>query len=488
MAASSVSSNTICSGETATFTPAGGASSYTLTSSTSTLTSSPYTVSPTATTVYTLTGTGSNGCVSTLSSQQYTASITVSTSPTIAIGTISSNTLCSGQSVTITPTGAAANNYTLTPGGLSGPSFTVSPTSTTVYTISGASSAGCVSTASSNLTTTITVYSTPTVGIASVSNNTICSGGASVLTPNGATSYTLLPTGTVGTSFTVSPTTTTIYTLNGNNASGCVNVAANNATVQISVDNFVLQTQVTNISCNGYADGSIGLNLLAGVTNYTYTWSNSATTPTITALGTGSYTVIVKSINNCLVTQTFTIIEPLGLSISTNSTSQASCIQNPTGFVNVNFAGGTAPYTAVWSNGYTGFNNNNIPAGTYTATVSDFNNCVKNFTFLVDTIGLNNAQCVDLFIPEIFTPNGNGKNDLFVISKIDAFPNNTLSIFNRWGSLVYQKKKYSNDWNGKANVSDAMGNNLLPAGTYFIVLDFGDNVSKPYNGYIELQY
>jgi gliding motility-associated-like protein len=202
----------------------------------------------------------------------------------------------------------------------------------------------------------------------------------------------------------------------------------------------------------------------------------------------GIYSVSILSINSCSVAQSFTITEPSDIALTSASVVAASCQQNATGVINLTLTGGTPNYQAIWSNGFTGLSNSNFPAGVYTATITDQNNCEKQFTLTVDTLGFNNSLCVDLFVPEIISPNGDGKNDFFVITKIEAFPNNTLNIFNRWGSLVYQKKGYKNEFDGKANVSDALGNGLLPSGTYFIVLDFGDDISKPYHGYIELQY
>ena len=202
----------------------------------------------------------------------------------------------------------------------------------------------------------------------------------------------------------------------------------------------------------------------------------------------GIYSVSVLSINSCSVVQSFTITEPPAIALTSSSVIAASCQQNATGVINLALTGGTAPYQVNWNNGFSGLSNSNFPSGVYTATITDQNNCKKQFVFTIDTLSINNPQCVELLIPEIISPNGDGKNDFLVISKIELFPDNTLSIFNRWGSLVYQKKAYKNDWGGKANVSSTIGNGLLPAGTYFIVLDFGDSVSKTYNGYIELQY
>jgi len=80
-----------------------------------------------------------------------------------------------------------------------------------------------------------------------------------------------------------------------------------------------------------------------------------------------------------------------------------------------------------------------------------------------------------LFIPEGFSPNGDGVNDLFVIRGTGA---NTigLEVYNRWGNLVYKNEDYRNDWNGKANTGilisgDADG---LPVGTYFYKINLSD--------------
>ena len=478
-----VSSNTICSGNSSIITPS-GASSYTLQPNNTSGTS--FTVSPTSTTIYTISGSSTLACVSTAITNP-TLSITVDTSPTVGIASVVNNTICSGASAIITPSGAVS--YTLLPNNTIGTSFTITPTSTTIYTISGISAAGCTSSLTSNPTVTITVSTTPTVTILSANNTTPCAGTSATIIPNGASTYTLLPTNAVGTSFTVAPTVTTTYTLVGVNALGCLSNAITNPTIQITSGIIPIQpASINNITCNGYNDGIIGLSILGGMATYSFTWSNSASTPTISGLASGNYSVIILSANSCTLAQTFTISEPIGIALTSGTLIGASCQQNATGSINLSLIGGTPAYQVNWSNGFSGLSNSNFPSGVYTATVTDQNNCKKQFVFTVDTLSISNSQCVDLLIPEVISPNGDGKNDFLVITKIEAFPNNILSIFNRWGSLVYQKKAYSNDWSGKANVSDAFGNGLLPSGTYFIVLDFGDEVSKPYNGYIELQY
>jgi gliding motility-associated-like protein/uncharacterized repeat protein (TIGR01451 family) len=78
-----------------------------------------------------------------------------------------------------------------------------------------------------------------------------------------------------------------------------------------------------------------------------------------------------------------------------------------------------------------------------------------------------------------FTPNNDGKNDLFRIDCIESYPNNELKVFNRYGALVYSKTRYENDWNGTANVSGVVNRgDMLPTGTYFYVITIGDGTVK----------
>ncbi|WP_164969577.1 gliding motility-associated C-terminal domain-containing protein [Aquirufa rosea] len=75
-------------------------------------------------------------------------------------------------------------------------------------------------------------------------------------------------------------------------------------------------------------------------------------------------------------------------------------------------------------------------------------------------------------IPQGITPNGDGKNDKLVIEGITGLKNK-LSIFNRWGNLVFEKENYSNDWGGEYLTSDSSSDSkLLPDGIYYYVIDF----------------
>ncbi|TVR85945.1 MAG: hypothetical protein EA411_11790 [Saprospirales bacterium] len=88
----------------------------------------------------------------------------------------------------------------------------------------------------------------------------------------------------------------------------------------------------------------------------------------------------------------------------------------------------------------------------------------------------------DCKIPNIFTPNGDGINDAFIISCLasDRFSDSELRIYDRWGSELFRAAPYENDWEGTYN------GRPLPEGTYFYVIDFGDGRS-PANGFVVIK-
>jgi gliding motility-associated-like protein/uncharacterized repeat protein (TIGR01451 family) len=97
---------------------------------------------------------------------------------------------------------------------------------------------------------------------------------------------------------------------------------------------------------------------------------------------------------------------------------------------------------------------------------------------LSDNTAVDQKEILDIKIPNIFTPNGDGTNDLFEIRGLEKFAENKLTIVNRWGEVVYQKNNYHNDWNG----------NSLLDGTYFYTLEVTliTGSSKTLKGYVTL--
>jgi gliding motility-associated-like protein len=174
---------------------------------------------------------------------------------------------------------------------------------------------------------------------------------------------------------------------------------------------------------------------------------------------------------------------PLALATSNSAVCEGDIILLSTTTVE------NASYSWVGPNGFISSDQNPIltnvvlaDAGLYSLTINVFS-CVSNTS--VTSVEVNNCDTIDFFIPEGFSPNKDGINDLFVIRGIEFYPNNTFLVFNRWGNKVFESKSYLNTWDGTSNLGITVGTDELPVGTYFYILDLGDG-SDVYKGTIYL--
>nr|WP_319398690.1 gliding motility-associated C-terminal domain-containing protein [uncultured Carboxylicivirga sp.] len=90
----------------------------------------------------------------------------------------------------------------------------------------------------------------------------------------------------------------------------------------------------------------------------------------------------------------------------------------------------------------------------------------------------------DFYIPNGFSPNGDGFNDTFYVPDFRMFTNMQLTVFNEWGQTVYSNSNYQNNWDGAANTGSLKGK-PVPSGTYYYVFTIS-GISKPLTGYIYL--
>jgi len=241
------SASLLCVGATATLS-GGGATSYTW--QPGNLIGASVLVNPQMNTTFTVTGVSGN-CTG-----NNTVSIATNPNPTINV-TVSSITICLGESATITATGASS--YTWTPVNLNGSSIVVTPTAPTAYNVVGENSFGCTSNASQP----VIPYAGPNMNVAA-SNTLVCAGGTVTLNSSGATTY-LWNTGATTAITTATPSGTTVYTVVGNSPN---TPCSTTKTIQIDVFTPTLVVSQPTSVCLGE---SVVLN--ASGAN-TYNWSN----------------------------------------------------------------------------------------------------------------------------------------------------------------------------------------------------------------------
>src|SRR5213075_2629697 len=295
-----VNSQTICAGQSATLTatPSTGGGTYLWAPGGQTTSS--ITVSPASTTTYSVTY-NLGGCSNTGS-----GTVTVNAAPSV---TVNSQTICAGQSATLTATpSTGGGTYLWAPGGQTTSSITVSPASTTTYTVTY-NLGGCSNTGSG----AVTVNAAPTV---TVNSQTICAGQSATLTATPSTgggTYSWSPGGQTTSSITVSPASTTTYTVTYN-LGGCSNTGSGTVTVNAAPTVTVnSQTICTGQSATLTATPSAG--------GGTYSWSpGGATTQTITVspASTTTYTV-TYTLGGCSNTGSGTVTVNAAPTVSVNS-------------------------------------------------------------------------------------------------------------------------------------------------------------------------
>ncbi len=296
-------------------------------------------------------------------------------------------------------------------------------------------------------------------------DTTICSGQSAVLTAQGsATRYRWSPSlslsDSVGTRVVARPLLTTTYTVTGIYADGClpqksitVRIDNNKPDFRLSPDTTVCAGQRVQLLAQG-----------AGVIRWSVAPTLSDTTirnPIASPTQTTTYTATATYPDGCKPKKTVTVTVERGpQSVSFEAVPAYACGQ-PTTVQYVNRTSGASRYE--WDLG------NGVKSVTATPTALSYN---QNGTYQVtlkaysprgcETVVTQSVSVLNLDkIPNVITPNGDGKNDSFVI----GIPNSQLEIYNRWGKRVFISDNYADDW----------GKGILN-GTYFYQLTLPGNI------------
>ncbi len=139
---------------------------------------------------------------------------------------------------------------------------------------------------------------------------------------------------------------------------------------------------VNDVSCNGFDDGSIDLQVTGGVGPYTYLWADGVTTEDRSGLNPANYGVTITDANGCATFRNYAVTEPASIAFG-YTVNDVNCFGDGNGSVAVTVTGGTLPYTYAWSSGETTKDLASISGGSYTLTVTDNNGCQLSETIAV---------------------------------------------------------------------------------------------------------
>jgi gliding motility-associated-like protein len=411
-----------------------------------------------------------NGC-STIDNGTYDLNDPSSPSITVPNG----GQLCEGDALNLTPStggtwssndpGVAIIDNTGLLSGVSAGTATVTYTETAT---------GCSSLASAG---SITVNPIPTVTVPN--GGEVCEGATLSLTPStGGTWSSSDPTvatvtnGGVVTGVTVGTAEMTFT----NTTTGCSSVASTGA---ITVNESpTITVPAGNAICVG---STLDLQPTTGGT-----WSSSD--PTVATITSGG---VVTGVDQGTADMVFTSTATGCSSIASNgtvivnttptlTTGTINCDQSSSSFsVEYTTTAGavvTSNVGTVTSTAVT-----NIPNDQSVIIVATAEGC----PIAEETVSTDECDDIVIDISNGVSPNSDGMNDFFTITNLDAYPGHSLSIYNRWGDIVFETAPYENDWSGKNN-KGGLGGDELPAGTYFYILELGEDI-EPMKGYIELK-
>lgn len=380
-------------------TPTGGGPSITLPSSGPTFV---FTFLPVGTYTFTVTP-NQNGCVSAASLSATIVAPTIPAAPTVGVVT---QPTCTNPIGSVNLANLPAGNWTIngSPG-----SLTFSSTGPTVlfngllpgsYTFTVTNNQFCTSASTATVTLTAPP-SAPPIPVATVTQPTCTSpvGALTVTFPIGTNfSYSIN-----GVNFQASPNFTNVtgntYSVTVmSSASNCISVSSTPYTLNPSPVPPVISLNVSNISCTGFNDGEAIVSVLSGGTApFSYNWTPiGGSNDTLTNLPIGTYNVIVADAANCIVIQSFTIIEPTPLIFSGNSTP-VNCATGELGTVSTQVSGGTLPYLYSWSPLTSGLDSlGDLNIGSYQVIVTDGNLCSDTLNY---TIGIIDSIILDATPP-----------------------------------------------------------------------------------------
>lgn len=196
-------------------------------------------------------------------------------------------------------------------------------------------------------------------------------------------------------------------------------------------------SMVTNVTCYGDNTGAVDVTVTGGTSPYTFSWNTGETTEDLTGIASGSHYLTITDANGCTYNHTENLAQGAQVTITVDDSHGAN--------IAITVAGGTTPYTYLWSNGATTEDISGITAaGAFSVTVTDALGCTAVETNIPASVSeINTAEMVNIY------PNPtNGRLNI-----VNA-ENSTIRVYNILGDVVAEIKEASSqtviDLSGKA--------------------------------------
>ncbi len=325
----------------------------------------------------------------------------------------------------------------------------------------------------------ITSVATPTV-IINVTSPTCfgeSNGSATAIVSGGSTPYTYSWTPSGENGLTASNLAAGNQTLTVTDGKGCVQTHSVNITQPLPI---IVTTMENPADCNGTL-GSLNATSSGGTGTISYVWEpGNFVGPAHSGISAGVYSVTATDANGCSTTATSTVAQTGSLLIDVNPPTSWIDEGDTVELIVTDVPGATYSWSP--STGLSCSDCANplaTPNGgtVYTVTVTAPNGCIGTTDAVINL----NINCTELFIPTIFSPNGDGNNDQFLVMG-NCIVDINMKIYDRWGEKVFESNDLSLGWDGNYK-----GQPMNPASFVYVVsLTFIDGTSKVEKGNLAL--
>jgi gliding motility-associated-like protein/uncharacterized repeat protein (TIGR01451 family) len=339
---------------------------------------------------YTVSVTDGNGCLA-----QLTVSITQPVAP-LSLSQLITNVSCNGGNngaIDVTVSGGTGP-YTY--------SWTTSANTEDItglisgsYTLLVTDANGCTATITGTVSqpSLLTATSSPTPVSCFAGTN----GTASAIPSGGTAPYTYSWSNGLTTALITGLAAGT-YTCTITDANGCTVITS---AVVVEPSQLLATTSQVDVLCNGNSTGSVTVQATGGVPVYTYLWNTNGTSSSITNLPVGNYSVTVTDANNCTVSVSTTLTQPLAPISATLNVVDNACFNGSIGSIDATVTGGVGPYQYIWSNSQQTEDISGLLSGNFQLLITDANNCQLTVSAFLDqpdqiTLGnsvVNNVSC-----------------------------------------------------------------------------------------------
>ncbi|MEI6348500.1 MAG: T9SS type B sorting domain-containing protein [Bacteroidota bacterium] len=423
---------TICSGVNTTLTASGGSTYLWNTAATT----AAITVNPTITTTYTVTVTTASGCSATA-----TQIVTANPLPIPVITGVLA--ICPEDTTTLTASGGVGYNWS------NGPIIatnTVSPLVSTTYTVTVTNQNGCTQTTSAF----VTRNNNPVISVidSTIETCTFGNGSLHLIVTTGIEPYHYNWSNGGGDSSTISNLSAGTFTVTVTDNAGCTVVQS----IPISNSPAPILTlgNVIDDHCNS-AIGEAMVIATGGTGNYSYSWNTVPAQVNLNAnhLLTGTYLAIVND-DYCSDSVIVTIGNIPGPTADFEPVPYSALSSNPEIRFQNQSTGQTSNYWSFGDGEVSSTENpvhfyNNPQSYTVVLEVVDDFLCTDTASHVVTII-----EDINIFIPNTFTPNGDGINEVFrPYGSGYSLSGYAMNIYNRWGEMVFYSNVFEKGWDGK---------------------------------------